>query len=558
MKLLRTCCSILFGLCCTAVFAQSYTTEKLNASINTADYDEISPVVSIDGQKMYFTRVGYPQYQRTLMEKGEDLSQTMTGQSFVSYLRNIFTTIANSYVPNPESSGFNQDIWVAETNGKDFTRISHPGYPLNNALPNSVCSLTPSGNEVILLNQFVEEGGMQKGFSISRELPDGTWSFPRPININNYHNSGPDVSMTMSFDGSVIIMALERSDSYGKSDLYISFRTGTDTWSEPRNLGPKVNSAQRETTPFLSEDGKTLFFSSNRRGSIGGNDLFILERLDDQWKKWSRPRRFVEPINSRADESQPYFNSATGYLYFTSRRDGSSDVFRVKLARPKPPGVVVKGAVFNAKTGEAVSAKVLSGVVNSSFRNAYVADDGHFRMTIPKGFKYSFIAEAPGYKTVNEETISFKRSYNYRREYEIVLYLDPIEVGSKIDLAPIFFEQSKPVVLHSSYPALDQLAQYLKENRNMYIRIEGHTDNQGEQAALQKLSEDRAEAIKDYLVYKKRINPVRIDIAGMGPDQPIASNETEEDRAKNRRVEVIITHIDEAVLGLQDDTGDRK
>src|SRR5690606_27123751 len=122
----------------------------------------------------------------------------------------------------------------------------------------------------------------------------------------------------------------------------------------------------------------------------------------------------------------------------------------------------------------------------------------------------------------------FKKSYIYFKEFEIDLYLSPLEVGSKIELDPIYFKQSTPVVLSTSYPTLNILANYLKENQNISIRIEGHTDNQGDADLLLKLSEDRAEAIKDYLVYKMRIAPLRIETVGYGATKPVNDNSTDE------------------------------
>ena len=530
-----------------SLFAQKYELERLHSGINTQSYDEISPVLSQDGKKLYFTRVGYPLYEKTLVEKGEDLSQSMKPSGFLQYLKKIFTTLGSQSVYDPISSSYNQDIWIAESVDDVFDAVSHPKYPLNNALPNSVCSITPSSNEVILLNQFIEDGGMQKGFSVTREESEGLWTFPEPIKINNYHNSGPDVSMCMSQDGQVIIIAMERGDSKGLSDLYISFRSGLDEWSEPKNMGVNVNSINRETTPFLSADNSSLFFASDRRTTLGGTDLFMIKRLDEGWENWSQPRRFVEPINSTYSDSEPFFNSNTGYLYFTSNRNGSSDIYRVKISPPNPISVVVKGKIFNAKTEEPVSANILSGNMASSLRNLYISDDGSYKITVPKGVEYVIGAEKSGY-TSNQETISFEKSYVYYKEYTVNLYLNPIEKGSKIELDPIYFEQSTANVLENSYDALDKLAIFLQENPYMYIQINGHTDNQGDADALQKLSDERANAIKDYLVYQKLIKPVRVSAKGYGSDQPLNDNSSEELRKQNRRVEAIITDISEPIF----------
>ncbi len=520
--------------------AQSYVVEKLHSGINS-EYDEISPVIDIEGKTLYFTRMGHPEFNKTLVEEGQDLSQTLEDKRYDSYLQNIYTRIANQVVNNPENSSYNQDIWIAETTADTFDHIVHPEYPLNNALPNSVCAITPSNNELVVINQFRKEGGMNKGFSIVRKLADGSWSFPEPIEIENYFNIHPDVSMTISNDGSVMVVAMQGEDSEGQTDLYVCFKKGKNVWTEPKNLGRKINSSNRETTPFISDDNKTIFFASNRPGARG-MDLYLVERKDDSWEKWSRPRRFVKPINSKADESQPFFNAATGYLFFTSRRDGSSDIYRVKISPPNPPGVIVKGKVYNSKTRELVRSRVLSGPKNGDYKNMYVSDDGSYRIVVPKGSEFLLTPEKAGY-TGKTEKVVFKRDYVYFKEYHVDLYLDPMEVGTKIELDPIYFEQSKPVVLKKSFSVLDELAGFLLENKSIHIQIAGHTDNVGEPNSLKKLSEKRAEAIKHYLVYEKLINPVRIETIGYGASRPVNDNSTDDLREKNRRVEVEITHI---------------
>ncbi len=534
------------------VLAQSqYVLEKLGPHINSPEYDEISPVIDIYGKKMYFTRVGYPTFRKNLVEEGEDLSQTMPETNFLTYLKSIFSTISNGhYVQDPISSGYNQDIWVARSiDSFEMSEVTHPQFPLNNALPNSVCALTPSENEVIVLNQFDEEGGMSKGFSIVRQSSDGMWSFPSAIKIKNYRNNGSDVSMTLSQDGEVMILSMSKEDTRGMSDLYISFREGENEWSEPKNLGPKVNSTRKEMTPFLSADKKKLFFSSNRWGSKGGHDLYMIEREDDSWENWSRPRRFVDPINSSAEESQPYFNTSSGYLYFTSTRDGSSDIFRVKIAPERPVGVTLTGTIINSKTGKPVGARILFGPSNSHHKNIFVTDDGTYQITIPQGIEYTIETDVAGYNNTVEK-VFYNPSYVYFKKKNLDFNISSMEAGDKVELKAIFFEQSKPIVKEESYPAIRELANFLKDNPHIYIRIEGHTDNQGEIPSLMQLSRERAEAVKNYLVYECLINPVRIETEGYGPNYPLNNNSSDELREANRRVEVTISYISEPTLGL--------
>ncbi len=533
-----------FSLLTLSAQYQDYELEKLPSIINTPEYDEIAPVAAFDGHSMYFTRVGHPEFNKTLIEEGENLSEEMSSSEFMNYLAQIFTRIGRRGVSDPVRSGFNQDVWYAVGEDGNFTSVEHPAYPLNNALPNSVSSLTPSANEVVILNQFEAEGGMKKGFSIVRRDGD-KWSFPEPVGIDNYHNSGTDVSMNMSHDGSVLLMAMERGDSRGQSDIYISFRIGLNSWSEPKNMGPRVNTSAKETTPFISEDQQRLFFSSNRTGN---SDIYMLVREGEGWDEWSSPRRFKEPVNSSAHDSQPFFNSATGYMYFTSKRDGSSDIFRVRIAPPVPVGVTINGKVVNNETGKLISARIISNMVeNSTYSNIYISDDGTFKLVIPRGIRFSVVAEKPGYTSVGD-TLFYRSDYFYFKEKELIISMNPMEPGSKIDLDPVYFTQSKAEILEKSYPSLDKLAEYLRENYFVTILIKGHTDNQGEKESLLKLSKERAQAVKDYLVYKKFINPLRIETIGLGASDPLTDNSTDELRSHNRRVEVEITRVHEPEL----------
>ncbi len=573
--------------------AQEYLLEKLNAKVNTSNYDEISPLVSPDGLTLYFTRVGYPDYDRTLIENGRNLGTIFTPDQLESYLSEVYSIIAGEPVLNPVSSSYNQDVWMGYSVHGEFDKVYHPTSPINNALPNSISSLTPNPREMIVINQFVEGGGMKKGFSKTEQFADGTWSFPEPIFINNYHNSGPDVNMSLSADGTMMILALEREDAIGRSDLYVCLRTGPDSWSMPKNLGPYVNTPYRETTPFLSPDGKTLYYASERGNhSAGGSDIFMQTRMDDSWERWSAPKRYRFPINSRANDSHPYFNEATGYLYFTSNRDGSSDIFRIQIEAPKPIGLPIEGVVINAETMQPEEARVIYApkYLQAAY-SIFMSQDGDFKVTIPKGVEYTIRAEKQGFQSeIIEVRYEPDATQAYRDRYTIYIKPDglttsnetefspnaipvsipvsnansnstvqtqnnltvdlqatpdQIKVGAKLNIPPIFFERSKAFVLRKSYASLDELSKFLERNPQVYILIAGHTDNQGEEELLRKLSEERANAIKNYLVRNRGLEGFRIKTHGFGAQRPLTDNSSERLRSKNRRVEIEIIHIEQ-------------
>jgi len=530
-----------------SLIAQEWKLEKMNAKINTPDYDEIAPVNSLNGKTLCFTRVGYPVYDKTLMDTGEDLNKKLNSRKYKKRLAQIFSQIAERKIDDPIKSSFNQDIWIAYSNSGEFNIVQHPIYPLNNALPNSACAVSPDGNEMIVINQFDIDGGMREGFSTVQKYGNN-WSFPKPMLIEGYKNIGTDVGLTMNNQGNVLILTMSGEDTHGENDLYVSFQTHMGSWSKPKNLGSVINSAKRETTPFLTVDNRTLYFSSNRPGGMGGNDIYYCTRLDNSWDNWSTPKLMEAPVNSTSDDAQPFFNTINGYLYFASKRDGTSDIFRVRIAKPVKETVTVSGMVYNPKTETPIpNVKIKRSITNANqYTEVAVSEDGTFEIELPKGVAYDIIAEKPGH-IAERKTIEFKKEYLYFKDYKFDLVLRPIEAGTKINVKAIYFEQSKANILEQSFPAIDDLAAYLKKNKSFYVRIEGHTDNQGDEEALQKLSEARAEAIKEYLVYKRRIKPVRLETAGFGGSQPVTDNSTDELRAENRRVEVTIMVISKII-----------
>ena len=200
-------------------YAQGFVVEKMPTNINST-YDEISPVPSRDGKTLYFTRVAYPDFNRILLLDSTDQSGEKPA-AYLNILADAYSQIAGYPVSNPVSTGFNQDVWIADiSDSTQAPRISHPGYPLNNALPNSLVAITPDPNAFYIINQFKINGDMERGFSLIRQKQDTLWDFPEPVTIKDYYTITSDVSLTMSFDGKILILSATRFDSKGM-DLYV-------------------------------------------------------------------------------------------------------------------------------------------------------------------------------------------------------------------------------------------------------------------------------------------------------------------------------------------------
>ena len=175
------------------------------------------------------------------------------------------------------------------------------------------------------------------------------------------------------------------------------------------------------------------------------------------------------------------------------------------------------------------------------YDNYIDTQDGQFNIKIVRGKTVKMAAQRPGYIS-REIKLNYQNNQSYSTPPQIVLELDSIAVGVNLVLNPIYFEQSKPVIIPESYPELDRLADVLKQFPEICVSIEGHTDNQGKPDELQKLSEDRASEVKKFLV-RNKINPKRIETVGFGANRPINANITPMEREQNRRVEVRVAKI---------------
>ena len=299
--------------------------QNLGQNINSSK-SELYPVISADGKTMYFSRGSDP--------------------------KNF------GYVNNK----LDFDIWYSEKQ-EDGTwgPTKNIGAPLNNKGNNYMYSISPDGNTVLLGGEYAGDSTLDRNVSIANRTVNG-WSQPQVIHIKNYYNMNDYVSFFLCSDNKTLLLSVERRDSYGEKDIYVSFKLKDDEWSEPINIGNIINTEQNEGTPFLSPDMVTLYFSSNGHNGFGGMDLFVSKRLDTTWTNWSSPINLGKAYNSYKDEAGICLSADGDYAYFISNEDsyGESDIFRVKLdkdIRPKPVKLV-SSFVFKPNTKLPVDARI--------------------------------------------------------------------------------------------------------------------------------------------------------------------------------------------------------
>jgi len=478
-----------------------YKRENMGDGINTA-VSEIAPVISPDGKTLYFGTTN----------------------------------------PNSNSGPLGTyDVWFSELIADGtWSKAQRMPSPINNDGDNLVISVSPDGNTLLLEGLYNAQGGTisDEGISISHRTKSG-WSVPQKITIKNYYNRNEYESFCPSADGKVLILSVERDETIGNKDLYVSFRNNDGSFTEPKNMGNVLNTFGNEGTPFLAPDGKTLFFYSDTHNGFGSADIFMSKRLDETWLKWSEPKNLGPEMNTKNWDTYYSISAQSSYAFLVSSENsiGNEDIFMIKIPESikSDPVVLISGKVLDANTKQPIEAEIRyenlangkeMGIARTNPRT------GEYKIILPYGINYGFRAESKGYVADNEN-IDLKKTGNYN---EIIknMYLKPIAVGETFALNNLFFIQNSSTLIETSHPELNRLVEFLKSNPSIEILLEGHTETGGKPENLIKLSEERVEVVRLYLI-GKGIAATRITGKGYGGTKPIVASGT--DQSANRRVE---------------------
>lgn len=511
------------------------------AAINSR-YDEQNPVISPDGNTIYFTVGNHPANVGGVKDPG--------------------------------------DIWFTRKTGTAWSAPLHGGALLNDRAYNAVAGFSPDGRQLFLHGHYGHGGAPAKtqGISVSKDNGSG-WTRPENLSIPYFMNKSGLPCGAISDDNSVFVFSAESYGTQGVDDIYVSILKD-GKWTEPRNLGTTINTQFQELSPSLSSDNKTLYFSSNGRKGVGSFDVYSATRLDDSWTNWSVPENLGARVNTEGRELfyRPY--PALGLVLFTTTTssDGYGDVRVIERDEPLLPSdstvtadaaadrqdliasalpeqkndpevnaapmpvetpssrtaVEVYGKITNGKTGEIIPAKISFEGPSLQPQSAVSGESG-YSITVPSA-SYVIRIEANGYISTLEKLDINAFEMN---RLEMNFKLQPVEVGTTVNLKNVLFAQAKTDILPESYPELDLVVSFMRENPKVRIELMGHTDGRGVHADNVRLSQERVNKVKEYLV-SKGIEARRISGKGFGGAKPIASNDTEESRRMNRRVEFVI------------------
>ena len=376
---------------------------------------------------------------------------------------------------------------------------------------------------------------------ISYLTPNG-WS--EAINLGGRINSDQWESQPcLSPDKKDLYFASRRFGGYGGSDIYVSHLQPNGKWGEPENLGPSVNTPGDEQCPFIHADNQTLYFTSNYWPGYGDDDLFYTRKGPNG--VWSNPVNLGYPINTINREGTLFITADGKTAYYSSDKSdsrGGLDIYSFELREDIRPRKTlwVKGQVFDKKTTKGLPSTVeLIDLSSKELISKIQTDElGNYLVTLPIGKDYAFNVSRQGYLFYSGNFLLSQHSPD--STYEKNIALQPIEINASVVLNNIFFDVNKFDLKPESQVELDKLVQLLNDNPTLKVEISGHTDNVGKPADNLVLSDNRAKAVVNYLI-SKGIATQRLTFKGYGETVPVADNKTEEGRALNRRTEMKVT-----------------
>jgi outer membrane protein OmpA-like peptidoglycan-associated protein len=445
---------------------------------------------------------------------------------------------------NPDFKGVVQeDFYISYFVNNVWQKAFNAGAPLNTIQNEGAQTLSSDGSYMYFTacNRPDGLGNCDLYFSA---FNNGKWSEPynlgAPVNTNHWEST-PSISA----DGKTLFFSSSRPGGYGGKDIWLTRLNDKNKWTEPVNLGSVINTEGDEMSPFIHFDGKTLYFASDGRVGMGGFDLFVSRMKDDS--TWTEPQNLGYPINTFNDEMGLIIESGGQKAYYSSIRDKSrgKDIFSFNLyeaVRPNPVSYI-KGKVYDKMTGRLLKAEYeLINLSTGKIIIKNVTDDtGNFLVCLPSGYNYGINVSKPGYLFYSENFM-LEGIHTASKPYIKKIVLNPAIVGEKMQLSNVFYEIDSWQLKKESITELDNLVSLLSENSNLVMEIGGYTDSTGSEQYNMALSEKRALSVVNYLI-KRGISSDRLKFKGYGNTSPLGDNVTSEGRKLNRRTEAKIIEL---------------
>lgn len=455
----------------------------------------------------------------------------------------LYFTLKPEGVPAGGQQKWDEDFYFSVLKDSIWQPAESLGDQINTPYNEGAMHLSSDGRFLFYTSCRGLQGFGSCDLYFARRINDTTWK--EPFNLGGRLNTRHwETQPCFSSDGRTLFFVSTREGGQGGADIWTARLRDGGGWTYPENLGEKINTKGEEMAPYMHPDGKTLYFSSNGRMGMGGQDLFVTRMRADS--TWTQPRNLGYPINNEEDQINLIVN-AEGNMAFISSNDstglGCYDIFTFRLPEPlqPKPAAYLQGTVFDSLTKQPLEASI--ELIDLKTKHTVVVsasqEDGSYTVALPSGNDYALHVNKENYLFYSDH---FPFDSEPAEVMDKDIPLQHIREDALIELKNIFFAFDSDSLKPSSETELDKLVHFLEKNQGLSIRIEGHTDNQGAAQYNKELSERRAFAVMNYLL-ENNIKRNRLNIKGFGEESPRTTNETEKGRAKNRRTEIRIVEI---------------
>ena len=499
--------------------------------------------VSASNQKRYKTRIENCKFALESINKPLTINPLELPKSVNKFQSQYFPVLTADretliYTGNQDSD---ENLYVASMKDKIWTEPVSISEKINTKENEGTASISADGRILV----FTSCGG-RKGFGscdlfISYKQGDN-WTSPQNLGLNI--NSGEWESQpSLSADGRTLYFVSDRKGSLGKRDIWVSKLDSTNMWEKAINVGIPVNTTEDDLSPFIHANGKTLFFASEGHVGMGGLDLYFTENQQDKWKI---PENLGYPLNTFEDQVALFITADAKKAYYSLERDQEDKYRRAKIVEIEVPESLqakfkatsfLKGIIYDSQTKQKIQADIELISLKKNELVGKISSDaqtGTYTSVLASGGDYAIFVSKKGYFF---KSLNFDFSDKIGLDKILDIPLEPIKKEAKEILNNIFFDTAKWDLKSESTAELDKLVTLLKANPDLPIEISGHTDDVGKDADNLLLSQKRAKSVVDYLA-QKGVNILNIKAEGYGKTRPYLPNSSDENRKLNRRIEV--------------------
>ena len=453
--------------------------------------------------------------------------------------------------------GRQEEIFVSKkTPNNNWSNSSLVSNAINSKYNEGAPTFSPDGQYIIFVGCETgakgdyEYGDDRKGYGscdLFYSQNNGTnWS--KPVNLGSKINTKHwETQPSFSSDGKTLYFI--RGMTYDRQrrnpdnqDIYVTTISEDGQWTKPEKLPPNINSPHREESVQIHPDGKTLYFSSNGHPGMGGMDLYMSRKLDDN--TWSDPINLGYPLNTFKNDISILISPKGDKGYFSSDREGGYgdlDLYSFNVDKKfKPlPITFIKGKIIDAESKLPLFAffqltDLKKGNIISQMQSKL--ENGEFLITVPKNIDFALHAEKEGYMFYSRNI--YRDNLSLSKDGFLIIELEKVKPGTFI-LENIFFEKSKSSLKKSSLVELNKVLKLMQINPDLKIQISGHTDSDGDDDFNLELSINRAKSVVNWLI-ENSIDKNRLSFKGYGETRPIEENNSIANKAKNRRTELTI------------------